>query len=183
MNRLYSLKEKVEVAVCREAVYEVVCLANGTTRLVAGVQGSNPEVLEALVRTLPGPFALLYVLHTPRGEGVPGRYQSPEMDLESVAEFLKKFRGFLMSDGRYDLWVRCFGSRSTLVWDRHDLLFGYGDEQAFSRALERVGYIPGRVAQLGAHAHHYRAENDHAAAFLLSYLPWVHSALKPEDEQ
>ena len=183
MNRLGIILEEKEVPFLHSRAYKVATTSSGEVRLVTGVPGSDPEVLGKLVVSLPGPFLLLYVLHTPRGEGLPGRYQSEEMEIQEVAAFLAEYREFLMSDCRYDLWVRCIGSQSTLVWDRHDFIYGYGEIGSYVEALNRLGFSEGEVETVGTHVHHYRAENDLAAGVLLKSQNWVRTDLRPSDEQ
>ena len=51
----------------------------GTRRVAALVPNEQADLLQRLSALLPEPFYVLYVLHTPRGEGEPGRYQSTEL--------------------------------------------------------------------------------------------------------
>ena len=183
MNRLGGLVGDKEVAFSHSRAYKIGETSSLVSRLIVGVPESDPELLRALVEPLPGPFLILYLLHTPRGEGLPGRYQSEEMQRSEVVAFLARYRELLMSDGRYDLWVRCIGSSSTLVWDRHDLIYGYGEINAYVEALNSLGFSPGEVKSIGAHVHHYRAENDIAATELLKSQNWARTELHPEDIQ
>ena len=180
MTRLFAVIENEDVGFSHPAAFYA---PTGANRLVAGVPKSDPKVLAQLTESMPGPFSLLYVLHTPRSEGLPGRYQSPELDLVGVQRFLNEFRALLMSDGRYDLWVHCVSSGGTLVWDRHDLIYAYGDLIQYRGVLDREGYVPGELNIPSPHSHHYKAENDPEAARLLSIFPWVRTDLRKEDEQ
>lgn len=132
---------------------------------------------------LRGPFRLLYVLHTPRCEAAPGRYESPEVSVEQVRHFFRRFSDFLAADGRFDLWVHSATDHATLVWDRHDQLFGYGPVDLFVSRLREMGFVTGRVEVPVPHEHHYREEMDVHAADLLTAFDWCYSPLRPEDEQ
>ncbi len=180
MTKLYALIENEDVGFSQPANYEV--LKRGDC-IVAGVPESDPAVLLAFVKELPGPFSLLYVLHTPRGEGKPGRYQSPELTHDDVEAFLLEFRELLMTDGRYDLWVRCFESESTLVWDRHDFLYAYGNVLNFRVILSQLKYTVGRLWIPSPHSHHYLPENDDQAKCVLQKFSWVRSELHERDKQ
>ncbi|WP_339952136.1 hypothetical protein [uncultured Albimonas sp.] len=163
-------------------VFAEETLSTGDLRLCATVPGGDPQVAATLVEGLEGPFQLLYVLHTPRGEGAPGRYQSEDMEGAEVQDFLRAYADLLRSDGRFDLWIRAEGSGTLLVWDRHDHLFVYG---ALSRAAERLrglGFADGVSPPPVPHAHHYRAENDAQAARLLASRSWRVTPLHPGDE-
>lgn len=126
---------------------------------------------------------MLYVLHTPRGEGRPGRYQSPQLTLNEVAEFLEEFGDFLGRDARCDFWLHCFGSDATLVWERHNLLYAYGPLTTFEATLKDHGFSIGAPTVPSPHAHHYHPAHDAIAGRLLARWPWQWSALRPEDEQ
>lgn len=152
-------------------------------RLVAGVPNGETEVLDCLIDTLAPPLLLLYVLHTPRGEADPGRYQSPELSVAVVRQFISKFASFLRSDSRYDLWIYSPADDATLVWDRHNLLYGYGPHGKFVRVLELMGFVPGKIEVPTPHMHYCRPENDPTAKELIKSLEWVFSPLQPEDHQ
>jgi hypothetical protein len=152
-------------------------------RLVAGVPGGDPAVLLKLIECLAQPFFVLYVLHTPRGEGEPGRYQSPELGLCAIQAFVSRYAPFFVADARFDLWVHSPSTGGTLVWDRHNLIHGYGPIECFGSALKLLGFSEGKPHILGPHLHHYRPEFDDDAAAILSAFSWQHFPLRPEDEQ
>lgn len=154
-----------------------------TPRFVAGVPGGDASVLLKLVERLTPPFFVLYVLHTPRGEGDPGRYQSPQLELGALQSFISRFAAFFAGDARFDLWIHSPSSKGTIVWDRHNLIYGYGPVERFSRALSSLGFSEGRPTVPGPHIHHYRQELDGDAKALLSAYSWQYSPLHPEDEQ
>ncbi len=152
-------------------------------RIVAGVPNSDPSVFGKLLECLEPPYFLLYVLHTPRGEAEPGRYQSPPVSSAEAYDFLQRFAPFLSADARFDLWAHSPGSHGTVVWDRHDQLFGYGPVAQFSSALTSLGFTAGAPEIPSPHQHHYHAELDHLSADVMRAFEWQMSPLRPEDEQ
>jgi hypothetical protein len=154
-----------------------------TPRLVAGIPSGRPEVFERLASCLAPPYFLLYVLHTPRGEGEPGRYQSTEISAGKFRSFMARFGTYLSNDARFDIWLHSPSENATLVWDRHNQLFAYGPLDRLAVELRALGFIEGRCEVPAPHQHHYRAEHDTDAAELLSWSSWRHSPLRPEDEQ
>eukprot|EP01036_Dinobryon_divergens_P045637 gene45637-60995_t len=79
------------------AVYSVVPLEHGE-RVLAGIPNGESAAFVGLVSNLEPPYFLLYVLHTPRGEGEPGRYQSPAVSQEEFLGFVRRFSSYLSSD-------------------------------------------------------------------------------------
>ena len=155
----------------------------GAERLIFGVPAGDTDVLRGLLGCVDEPLFLLYLLHTPRGEGQPGRYRSPELSRFQVEAFLSKYCGFLRGDARYDLWLHSPASNATIVWDRHNLAYAYGPIECFTSALLALGFALGSRLTVPEHAHHYRAELDTDAASVLGEFAWRHSELRPGDEQ
>jgi hypothetical protein len=167
-------------------VFERQRMASGAPRLLISVPHDMPDLFRDLAARLAGPLFVLYVLHTPRGEGSAGRYQSPPLDSAQVDEFLADFTSYLASDARHDTWVHSASDGRTLIWDRHDLMFAEGEPlDEIAARLEALGFQPGPVPRIGAgpHIHHYRDEFDADAATLLARFDWTQSDLRPEDEQ
>lgn len=165
-------------------VFEVRAMSMGAPRIVLSVPDGQDDLLRRLAELLPPPFYVLYILHSPRGEGEAGRYQSAELSLDELNDLLSKYSSFFSSDGRHDLWVYSPSSRRTLVWDRHNLLFAEGEPlDDITEMLVGLGLKEGSVEPLGAHVHHYRAEFDGDAASLLNEIDWHWTPLRPEDEQ
>jgi hypothetical protein len=156
---------------------------SGTPRIKLGVPRSDPGVVLKLAHCLQPPLFLLYVLHTPRGEADPGRYQSPELPFAEVQDFFKEFSPFLTGDGRFDLWLYSPSQGATLAWDRHNLLYGYGPIECYRAALEAQGFVEGELPAIPDHTHHYRPELDSYAKAVISRYHWLQSPLRPEDEQ
>jgi hypothetical protein len=183
MQKISAVINKELVEFSQPAHFRFETTTTGTDRLVAGVPHGNAGYLMALLDCVDGPFAILYILHTPRGEGAAGRYQSPELTKSQLGQFLINNRSYLESDARYDLWVHCFSSDSTIVWERHNLLYCYGPINCFESALVKLEFNKGEVSAAFPHAHHYRAEFDDAAKAILKGMVWSYSELRPEDEQ
>jgi hypothetical protein len=155
----------------------------GNKRLVVGVPGGDSTVFTKLVGSLEPPYFLLYLLHTPRGEGEAGRYQSPELDSENFHAFLNRFSSFFSSDARHDIWAHSPSENATVVWNRHNLIYAYGPLQWFCSILRGLGFDEGTPNIPFPHQHHYRAEFDTDAAAVLSAFAWQHTPLRSEDEQ
>lgn len=160
-----------------------IASTGSTERMEVGVPGGDATVLKKLLECLSGPFFVLYVLHTPRGEGEPGRYQSPPLEAARLADFIDRHAAYLAGDARHDFWVHSPDDNATLVWDRHNMMFTYGPLDCFKAKLTALGFDEGVLPVLGTHQHHYRAEFDAIAGSILSALEWRLSPLRPEDVQ
>lgn len=162
------------------AIYEV---RTEPPHIYAGIPYGNPLVFETLTRRLTPPYMLLYVLHTPRGEAEPGRYQSPDLSEDEFQDFMRRFGPYLGSDARFDIWSRSEADDATVVWDRHNFLFAYGPLAQFETGLKSLGFAKGEIPKLERHVHHYRSECDADATALLAAFDWYRTPLKTEDEQ
>jgi hypothetical protein len=130
------------------------------------------------------PVFVLYVLHTSRCNNVLGRYQSPPLSFDSVNLFMHEFGEFLSQDGRHDLWLHSPESNATLVWDRHNFIYGYGPLDQFREILKGEGLQEDAVAQLPIpHIHMYHQKYDDAEARILHHLQWTLTPLSPEEVQ
>ena len=158
-------------------------LASGIIRLAISLPRNATSTFRSLVELMREPFLVLYILHTPRGEGEPGRYQSEEISSAQLDKFLERFERFLASDARHDLWVKSEPVDDMIVWDRHNSIFVYGDLAKFDQALNTLGFSEQVPSTLGVHQHHYRQEFDNEAAAILSVFDWRRTPLRPEDEQ
>jgi hypothetical protein len=157
--------------------------ATGLARINAALPSGAVQIFERLICSLKPPYQLLYVLHTPRGEGEPGRYQSPRLTDEEFRDFMSTFGDFLASDARFDLWVRSPNDETTVVWDRRNLLYVYGQLDDLANQLTSLGFSAGTPTTPSPHAHNYHQEFDTQASDLLSSLEWSRTPLRPEDEQ
>ena len=70
----------------------------GLPRLRVEVDKAQDAALAARSDGLRGSFQLLYVVHTTRTGAELGRYESPELTLNTVQKFLRRFGRFLCED-------------------------------------------------------------------------------------
>jgi len=152
-------------------------------RLVIAPRTNQIDLLTQLAESMQPPFFLLYVLVVPRSEAEEGRYQSEEaLSSAQLKEFLVSFRLFLEGDGRHNLWIHSLAQGSTLVYDRHNVIYAYGPLEMFAATLVRQGLAEQSDVRFpDPHAHHYIAEFDSEENRLLHYLPWKTSPLRTGD--
>ncbi len=182
-QKIAKLKNNIEEPFSHAAVYSSETLSSGVKRVVAGAPNGEYRTFAELTFVLTAPYFLLYVLHTPRGEGDPGRYQSPALTGIEVSNFLVEFSDFLGRDARFDIWSHSPNSGGTVVWERHNMIYAYGPLNDYEKILINLGYETGKTDANFPHCHYYRAEYDVTAKYLLNYMEWSKAPLQPEDEQ
>ena len=147
----------------------------GPARLHMSVDGGAVALLERLVGTMDPPFGVLYVLVTPRSDDPPGRYQNERpWDRGELAAFLDRFGAALEGDARHSLWIMSLATQgSQVIYDNHDLLYAYGDLDAFERVAREHGLEPGAPSIPVPHRHCYNHEFDADAEAILADYAWV----------
>ncbi len=155
----------------------------GWSRLVIGAcEREIPLILE-LCRDMSGPFGVLYVLVVPRPGHGEGRYQNPEpIEYDALELFLYTFQQFFEQDGRHHLWVMSWSDEGQFVFDRHNMVYAYGDLDRYESYLESAGFVRGQVAIPAPHSHNYHPEFDTAEDELMEYWRWKKLPLEPDDD-
>jgi len=70
-----------------------------------------------------------------------------------------------------------------LVYDRHNVIYAYGQLVRFIAALELEGLTESKEVRFpGPHAHHYHPEFDSNEHAILKNEEWTVSPLRPGDE-
>ena len=183
VQKIAKCSENSEEPYSHPAEFKIADTSAGTPRITATVPSGKVSLIQSLLKALDEPILLLYVLHTSRGEGPVGRYQSRDLTREATCQFLERFSAYFQADARFDLWLHSPNNQTTIVWERHNLLYLYGPTDQLEHRLVRLGFQPGGPNMNFAHAHYYRSEFDPDARELLGYFDWKFSELHPEDVQ
>ena len=110
-----------------------------------------------------GPYGILYVLKVPRLGHEAGRYQSPEpCSFDELELFTNAFQKYFEEDGRHHLWFKDLATNNQLVYDNHDLIFTYGNDNEIIDFLKSKGFNEGLLKVPVPHAHNYNQEYDRA---------------------
>lgn len=157
--------------------------AAGGRRIAATTSRSYIDLLAGLGSCLPGPHFCLYVLCVSRTDRVPGRYQSPGLDLGDLAAFLATFRDFFEQDARHNLWIGCQASRAQIVYDRHNVVYAYGPLGRFDAYLRSHEYQQTPIVLPDPHIHHYWEDLDPMEDRLFRYLAWTYHPLQGSQDQ
>jgi hypothetical protein len=177
----------VEHAFAYENTFAREALQDGTVRLRVGIQSGHADILCALTAKLSAPYRILYVLHTSRTAAPLGRYESPDLERDTVEDILRQFGRFLSEDARHDVWVHSLADNATVVLDRFNMVSAYGPLERFENALREQGLTEVAPWVVPAvpypHALHYHDEWDAAETELLNLLQWHRKPLRDEDVQ
>jgi hypothetical protein len=156
---------------------------SGPSRLMIAPRGNQVDLLLRLIEAMPESFLVLYVLVVPRGGSEAGRYESSELQTrDSVRQFLQEFKDFFENDGRHHLWIHSVSNSGTLVFDRHNLIYGYGPLNDLETILSEIGLEKSLSIQIpDPHAHHYNESLDREEHRVLAYWPWLSTPLLDAD--
>jgi len=132
---------------------------------------------------LNGPFYMLYVLHIPRTDNESGRYQSGMLTYNEISIMLNRFKNFFKNDARHDIWIHSPETNTTIVYDRHNLLYIYGYTNEYVHIIEKNGLRNEAVEIPFPHIHHYNAEYDMFESKLINEYQWVRYPLRDEDNE
>jgi hypothetical protein len=158
---------------------------SGPRRLAVGPAAHHVRLLQYLLGVMSEPFGLLYVLVVPRSDEPAGRYQSPyPLSKPDLLAFLNRFEQFLESDARHNLWVASIGEPNLLVYDKHELIYAYGQLDGFKKILntQAIVEVP-EITIPSPHIHYYHQEYDEEERRLLGYWNWMRSPLREQDDE
>jgi len=148
-------------------------------RLVIGPRDSFLDILLGLTACLQAPYSVLYVLSVPRGSE-PGRYQlEGQLSLEELRAFVEPYRDFLEGDARHHLWIHSSESETTLVYDKHDLIYAYGPLDCYLEVLARHGMNQGEFDLPFPHYHNYFPEFDSLERAIIENHTWKRTPIVP----
>lgn len=150
-------------------------------RVIMGLTGEQIAAFLELTALLPEPFYLLYVLHMPRANNEPGRYQSKGMTYAEVAAIFKRYKDFLENDGRHDIWIHAPATNTTIVYDRHNCLYGYALTELQIQHIKKKLRLVERVSIPLPHVHNYQAKYDNEENTLIRAFEWRRTSLEKED--
>ena len=153
-------------------------------RLVIGATNQNVKLLDQLSTCFSSQtFYLLYVLLLSHDGRSPGRYQSPTIEShEDLQVFIWSFQEFLEGDGRHHLWIASPNSTDLIVYDQHDVIFAYGDLDAFESLLLANGFASEEFWFPFPHTHSFDPKNVRYEEELLAYFDWTFFELQDGDE-
>lgn len=155
-------------------VWERKASETGKPRIVAAPDDRQIDLILDLARLLQPPLRILYVLLVPRDDGQDeGRFEMTRaLDYSELEAFLRRYRELFECDGRHHLWIASPDLDATIVYDQHNVLYLYGDLDAYASRLNDWGLREGQVEFPSPHSHHYHAELDDTVDEMLHRYEW-----------
>lgn len=152
-------------------------------RIALGPAGSCQPLVRELIATLTEPVLLLFVLTVSRRGRDLGRYQSKLMTTKEANAFLAEFGEFLDRDARQQLWIGTPDGSRMIVWDRHQIVYAYGQLDQVESVAQRLGFTLGHVGITALHCHHYHPLFDDTEEEILDRFEWRWSELHYGDDE
>jgi hypothetical protein len=157
---------------------------SGPYRLVIAPSAHHISVMTDLIKIMPEPFGILYVLTVPRGGEDAGRYQAVNLLSRTEVEgFLYTFQEFFEGDARHHIWIVSASSSDVLVYDKHNVIYAYGRLPEFETVVLNRGLTKAEFVRCPSpHIHNYYEAFDQSELAVLRYWDWKQSPLKDSDE-
>ena len=149
---------------------------------IAADEQQIPLMLD-IAKQWEGPYGILYVLKVSRLGHAVARYQSPDpCSFEDLELFAYTFREFFEGDGRHHLWFADVPTGAQLVYDNHDLIYSYGNDNDIISLLKRRGFTEGDPCIPSPHQHFYNPEFDMSEDEVMEYFNWKEFPLQEEHD-
>lgn len=153
-------------------------------RLVIAPKGGHIDLMLKMAKELKEPFGVLYVLTVPRIDTeAGGRYQSPQpLTYEELNDFCSEYREYFEPDGRHMLWIAAIEINELMVYDKHNVIYYYGDLEKAIKSLKDKEFKNQEVVFPYPHSHRYNQENDMVQERILKHWKWIKTPLRDEDD-
>lgn len=156
---------------------------DGWSRLRIGARSREIPLILALCKRCSGPFGILYVLVTSRCDHEEARYESPQpVEFDELERFLLRFRDFFEQDGRHNLWIMSLEDGAQFVFDKHNIVYAYGDLDRFERGLISGQFRNAPVDIPYPHVHYYHDRFDTEENAVFDYWDWIQYPLEGVDD-
>ena len=155
----------------------------GPDRITVGPSTDHVDLLLELANCWPGPYYLLYVLLTPRdGLNRSGRYQSEQLlSMDQIRDVCETYRDYLQGDGRHNVWIGSPRGKGLVIYDHHELIYGYGPIQEYINVVTSRGLVKGTPVIPSPHTHNYHPAFDNEERKIMQ-LGWIYSPLQNGDD-
>jgi hypothetical protein len=154
----------------------------GPERIVIAPSKDHINLVLELTSSWKGPRKILYILLTSRCGQKLGRYESPSLTKNQLSDLLKKYKDFFESDARHHVWVSTVQGEVLVVYDQHNVIYGYGDLNNYQKVIQQRRFTEEAVKFPSPHTHSYHAQNDSYELEILREFEWKWSPLADNDD-
>ena len=153
-------------------------------RLIISCKKDQLNLCLDLIEDPQSQYWVLYVLTVSRRDIPPGRYQIPQpITKEELQCFCSKYKGYFETDSRAHLWIGRTGSKDLIVYDRHNVIYSYEDQEHRIAILKNRKYgKAGDIRFPVPHVHMYNSENDVFEDAIMDDYAWKYFPLAEGDE-
>ena len=124
----------------------------------------------------------LYVLTVSRRGNNCARYQSAApCSFDSLELFAHTFQEYFEGDARRHLWFIDVPTGAQLVYDNHDLIYSYGNDDSVISIVKSKGLSEGNPQIPWPHEHCYNEEFDASEGEIMEYCDWAKFPLNEYD--
>jgi len=153
------------------------------SRITIAPKEKHVALMLEIMKNWPGPYGILYVLKVPRRDHQAARYQSPEpCSYEELEHFACTFQEYFEGDARHHIWFADIPSGSQLVYDNHDLIYSYGQDEEVVAVLKTKGFEEGNPIIPSPHVHCYNQEFDTKEDDIMKYFEWIEFPLQEQHD-
>jgi hypothetical protein len=130
-----------------------------------------------------GPYGILYVLKLPRLGHKAARYQSSApCTWDELELFAYTFQEYFEGDGRHHLWFIDVPTNRQVIYDNHNLIYSYGDDEDVISRLRAKGFAEKEIRIPSPHMHYYNPEYDKTEDEIMNYFEWIEFPLQDEHD-
>ncbi len=141
------------------------------------------NLIRECLEIMPEPFNVMYLLIRSMNNIEGGRYCTDKpMSLTELNAFLDKFGEFLEGCGRHHIWFISDDPDTFLVYDHHNMIFAYGQQESFLNLLRSKNYKEHEPTIPFPHYHGFNDTFGLDERDVLASREWVRYDLEPDDD-
>lgn len=164
--------------------YKQVAIDTPYPRVVFATKDGYIKLIKECLRIMPEPFSVMYVLIRPIVGVDVGRYMSEEpFSRKEMDAFLDEYGHFFEHDGRHHIYFISDDPGTFLVYDHHDMIYAYGQQENFLNLLRNKNYLEEEPIVENPHYHGFNHDHRVDERHLLASREWTRYDLERADDQ
>ncbi|MCW5821286.1 MAG: hypothetical protein KIT34_00695 [Cyanobacteria bacterium TGS_CYA1] len=163
--------------------YKQVAADTPYPRVVFATKDGYINLIKECLRIMPEPFHVMYVLIRPM-QGIPGgRYLSDEpFSRKEMDLFLNEYGSFFENDGRHHVYFISDDPETFLVYDHHNMIYAYGQQENFLNLLRNKNYSEEEPEVKNPHYHGFNHNHVVDERNLIASRDWTRHDLTDMDD-